>query len=409
MIINAPRIENRGEKTRCTAIIQSDTQIIPLWFEVDSQHADSLVEDRVDAFVVACLFPAIAAGKNIEAKGLMSPKLHYHINNHLVPILQLYLGANSRIAVISDRLEALSLPIGTAVMTGFSGGVDSFSNFYDHSGGRVSKHWQVTHFVYNNVGSHGQFSSAEDEQTFKKRYSVLQQFTEESGIDIIAVNSNMDDLIRLPFERTHTLRNASVALLLQKQVAKFLYASAFDYAHTKIGQCPTLGYLDPVILPLLSTERLECVPNGGQHTRVEKTRHVCEIRASRDLLDVCVRPDKAPSGKINCSSCWKCLRTAITLSALGKLDEYHRVFDIKTVRLFEGIFLLDAFTSRDPLQQEVAQLINAASYPVPLSTRIILAICHRNLVRKIAAYLWPRMLERPRFAKLMSSIVGRKP
>jgi hypothetical protein len=295
---------------------------------------------------------------------------------------------------------------GCEVITGFSGGIDSFCNYYDHSGDRAPDGWRITYFIYNNVGSHGQSSNDKDEATFRKRYECLKAFVDEAGIEMLAVNSNLDEIVNLPFQKTHTLRNGAIALLLQRRASKFLYASGVSYAHTKIAQTDDTTYLDPVILPMLGTERLECVPSGGQHTRVDKTRMISVVPASHALLDVCVMPEKAPQGMINCSSCWKCLRTGITLAALGQLQAYDKVFDIGMIRRFEPIFLLEALSTDNPLQHEVLSLIQETGYPISPRIRFLSLLLPKVVLRRLVVQVWQLMINRPRVAILVGRFLG---
>ena len=58
---------------------------------------------------------------------------------------------------------------------------------------------------------------------------------------------------------------------------------------------------------------------GLEYDRVEKTRIVSRMPLARRYLDVCVS-----RWDINCGKCAKCLRTALVLEILGKLDRFRR-------------------------------------------------------------------------------------
>jgi hypothetical protein len=58
---------------------------------------------------------------------------------------------------------------------------------------------------------------------------------------------------------------------------------------------------------------------GASYTRPDKLRAVVDERLVKKHLRVCwENRDK----KYNCSKCEKCIRTMLTIEALGKLDEY---------------------------------------------------------------------------------------
>jgi hypothetical protein len=114
------------------------------------------------------------------------------------------------------------------------------------------------------------------------------------------VNSNVDAFYGkgLGNQQTHTLRNASVALLLQGGIGRYLYASSYNFKNVFVGATYSMAYSDTIALPLLSTEVLDAISVGSEYTRIEKTLRVAEIPDSYGTLDVCVSPKKAG----NCST-----------------------------------------------------------------------------------------------------------
>ncbi|MBS0261170.1 MAG: hypothetical protein JSS02_04380, partial [Planctomycetes bacterium] len=192
----------------------------------------------------------------------------------------------------------------------------------------------------------------------------------------------------MDFQLTHTVRNAVIALLMQKGVGKFLYASTYSLKKTRVEPWHDMAVLDPIVLPLLSTESLECIASGGQHTRVEKTMCVSRIKESRNVLDVCVCPQDA-HGLVNCSRCWKCLRTALTLSVLGKLDDYRGVFDIDVYRRFENLFLIEVIHSNDYFLAEIADLISRTGFRVPRAVRVLAMVVPRRISSRMSRRIIP--------------------
>jgi hypothetical protein len=206
------------------------------------------------------------------------------------------------------------------------------------------------------------------------------------------VNSNLDDIIgRIDFQSTHTVRNAAVALLMQNSICKFLYASAFPFQQTEVKPSHNIAHLDPVILPLLGTERLECIASGGQYTRVAKTACVVLLEASAQFLDVCTAPPEGSNQRVNCSLCWKCLRTELTLAILGKLDQYDKVFNVSEYRRFEKLYLIEVLSSKEYLHQEIVDLIKAKRFSIPASIRLVAACTPRFITRRIASRLIPKL------------------
>jgi hypothetical protein len=158
----------------------------------------------------------------------------------------------------------------------------------------------------------------------------VKDFAAEVGLDMVRVDSNLDDLIETRFERTHVLRNASAVLLLQKLFGKYFYSSTHRFQDCYISESSDLAHADPAAVHLLSTESMESISTGCQYSRVEKTRRAISIPQTRQMLNVCVTP-LTGTGR-NCSRCFKCLRTLATLDLLGQLDAFSEVFDLGVYR-----------------------------------------------------------------------------
>ena len=388
LVIHSPVLCVQGGKARITAEFIDNDSARQLWFEVDEDQRKSLETKAMDAFVVGLLLPAMASGQDLDVRGPLSSKLFYNLTHYLMPILRDFITSCKIIEIRPAALSRASNERAPGVIAGFSGGVDSFCNYYDHSGNRAPEEYHITHFLFNNVGSHGQMSPEQDRSVFAQRLATLRQFPKLENKPLVAVDSNLDEVIGMKFERTHTIRNVAVALLLQPICGKFLYASGLSFRETEVRPSPLIAHLDPVILPLLGTERLECIASGGQYTRVEKTIRVAEIDASAQFLDVCVNPWMA-SGRLNCSGCWKCLRTELTLAVLGKLDRYDHVFDLDLYHKLEGYYLIEVLRSRDPLRREIAELIKMQGFKVPQWSRLLAAVIPWFIRSQISKFMIP--------------------
>ena len=400
MKVSVPRVSENGGMLRIASVMRNGGGTEKeVWFELTGALKRFVATESCDAFLVCALIPAIVQGENIEVDGPVSEKLLHNINSQLVPILCAYLATDKFISVTSKTLNSES-STARGVLSGFSGGVDSFCMFHDHSGERASSGYRVTHFSYNNVGSHGQ--NEKDEKVFQGRLKHIRTFAESEGIPVIAVNSNVDDFIGMKFQKTHTLRNVAVALLLQNGFRRFLYSSTFQYGETKIAPSYDMAYLDSVILPLLGTEKLDCVLTGAQHSRVNKTALVSRIEASRRYLDVCVHI--APVGMLNCGLCWKCMRTELTFDALGVLAGYSTVFPLDEFKRFRKLYLVEVLTSKDPLVKEIRSLIKQTNYSVPWGVRVAALIVPSFVGKKISR-AFPRLRKRKALLGLMNALL----
>jgi hypothetical protein len=173
----------------------------------------------------------------------------------------------------------------------------------------------------------------------------------------------------LGYQQTHTIRNVSVAHLLQGGVGHYMYASSHNYSNAYVGPTYDMAYSDTITLPLLSTETLHAFSIGSEYSRVEKTLRVAEIPDSYRSLDICTS-EKNTSGYTNCSMCRKCLRTLATLEIAGFLERYSHVFDLNTYQNQREEYFTSLFDSSNPLLREIIQFAKERDFSFPLSSRL---------------------------------------
>ena len=116
---------------------------------------------------------------------------------------------------------------------------------------------------------------------------------------------------------------------------------------------------------LISTERFELVIDGCQYTRAEKTEKISDWDFAKRHLNVCVTPDKDGH---NCSHCNKCMWTLIPLEAMGKLDEFKKVFDIDIYRKdsFKWKCRFVAHYGKDSMETSIVRFARKKGLKMPL-------------------------------------------
>jgi hypothetical protein len=405
-VLPPPVVTSQNGKSRVSVVLEDTCGQQELWFEVDDHYHDALPTKTMDAFVIGTLLTAMAKGRDMVVKGPMSSKLHYNLTHLLMASLKAYLPSLHIIKIHAETLVSHYPNQPTGVLAGFSGGVDSFCNYFEHTGDRAPPEYLITHLVYNNVGSHGQRGASHDYDIFDAHSSTMKKFAQQEDKPLIAVNSNLDEVIGMNFQLTHTLRNVTVALLLQKIIGKFLYPSCSQIRYTEVKPSHDIAGLDAVILPLLSTERLTCITSGAQYERSEKTVLVANMSSSWNFLDVCIEPYRAAAGKMNCSQCWKCVRTQLTLDVAGKLRNYDAVFDIAAYRRLRNLFIIDVLNSRNNHQEDLANFMHQQGYPIPWRTRLAAKLIPRFLASRIAKRLIPLLLKRPSLLRLINILIS---
>jgi hypothetical protein len=149
-----------------------------------------------------------------------------------------------------------------------------------------------------------------------------------------------------------------------------MYASAYHYLDVFLGPTDSLAASDVASLPLLSTATLDAFSVGSEYTRVGKTLAMTQVPNSYEMLDVCVRPAK-PSGRTNCSECWKCLRTLATLEIGGYLNLYTKAFDLDLYYQVRHRYFATLLDSDNPLLREVVDFARERNYPIPMWSRTL--------------------------------------
>jgi hypothetical protein len=380
MRIHVPEISRERDAVKVSSLVELRGRTEHLWYSVPHDYESYLVTERLDAFVVGLLPLGMKNGEDIHVDGVMSEKLFYSITNYYMGILSTLMPKLRPIKIVPEQLDATVPTERRSVATGFSGGVDSFCALADHLWGPVPDGFRVTHLLLHNVGS---FLGG-GRKLFEEHYDRLLPAAQELGLPFIKVDSNLDGLFCRAglgsysgFQLTHVVRGVSAVLTLQKLIGRYLFASGVKYADCRIHETHDMAYADPMALHLLSTESTELISTGGQHSRVEKTARISDIPITYRYLDVCVKERVG-----NCSGCYKCNRTMLTLDVLGKLDRYGSIFDLRLYRKNKARLMGKMLSGSDPFMKEIAEEAAKHSLQTPFAARVwALFFRIRNMLR----------------------------
>ncbi|MEM6501346.1 MAG: hypothetical protein AAF685_05860 [Cyanobacteria bacterium P01_C01_bin.89] len=373
MKISAPELAHAEGNIKYRVAVESATGSQPLWFSLAEQYTE-LVSDRADGALAALLFPAMVRGEDIHVEGVLSERLYYNLSGRCQALLRSLDPTLKTIKIHAPHLASAtseSTAKATGVATGFSGGVDSFCALVDHYpryNPTVVPSHAITHLLYNNVGSHG----SGGKELFLNRYRALQPFVKTLGLPFIAVNSNAGEFYNgLPFAKVHTVLNTAVSLVLQRGIRVFLYASALHYAKISSSGAGGTAKIDPLLLPLLSTENLDAVSVGCEYTRAEKLLRLTEVPDTYAHLDVCCASHKQGG---NCSQCDKCLWTLVALEAVGALEHYENQFNMERYRQIRDRYLPEILLGDHPRSGELLTLAASHNYTFPKKARLFARI-----------------------------------
>jgi hypothetical protein len=339
-----PTLERTATAVRITTAVADGDD---LWFEVDAEHG-ALVSDRADHVAVALLIPAMRSGRDLHVGGIVTDVLLHQLNDDVQALVQWTHPGYRRVRVSADAAEpARAAPSGVAA--GFSGGVDSFAMLNEYSGAAdVPDALRLTHLFNNNVGAHGSGGRS----LWQRRCEGVRQVASAVGLPLVMVDSNLEaHYPRIGFMQSVTFRNASVAHLLSGGIGRLHYAAGFRYEDVGILRNGDISAVDPITLPLLSTPGLVLASASAGSSRVSKTLALVGRPEAR-FLDGCIDTD--PTRSVNCSHCWKCMRTMLTLEIAGHLGEFCPTpFALDPYLARRGDYIVELLASESPLSREV--------------------------------------------------------
>lgn len=321
--------------------------------------ADYLDPNRSDAFVVSLVYFAMTNGYDIRSDVPISEELLYNLENHFIDAL-----AHEGSGLYRTRLYLSTIPsaskVGNIVATGVSCGVDCLHTLYLHEKMQMPS-FRISHLAFYNVGSHqtGKGKSYDD-SLYKGRFELCRAFADEYGYSFYYINSNIHEVIERHGGYVHISNHSYMAsfciLLLQKGILKYYYSAGYPYVDFRVHKSHKSEVLDSAMYDLLtffciSYGGLKVYSSGGNIKRIDKTRHICKYKPAQKYLNVCVN-DSHNDGK-----CFKCVRTLLSLDAVGDINDFSEVFDVddykrNKLRYIRKIWF-DSTFMHDELAQEI--------------------------------------------------------
>lgn len=312
------RTEDRGNFRRVAATLLWEDNKLPseeLYIEVPTAYADGFFANP-DAFLVASAIPAMYFGEQrIFVQGAVCPTLKYGLQSAFRWLHHWYGIGNPQIQVEGNVQHAVEPVLHQRAASFFTGGVDSWSNLIlnhlsyppDHPG-----FIQDCFLVYGlqRVKRHN----------FERAVKEFKQLESAAQVRFIPVYTNIyshiidrDTHYKFWQEAYNGPALVAIAHALANRYSAVSIASGND-----IPNLVPLG-THPLLDPYLSSHRLRITHDGITHSRLDKTRLITQSDVALQNLRVCDMPN-IPGDRQNCGQCEKCVRTTVTLEALGALE-----------------------------------------------------------------------------------------
>ena len=335
-------------------------------FEIDAD--DGPVEvDTADGLFPIALLVAMQRHRPLHVVAPLSPRLLYHANHYLGAILARIHTPSQAIPVTASDLRTPAPRPGRGVCTGCSGGVDSFNVLQDHLFQPNVPGHRLTHLLFNSVGSHFPLDCT---GVFQRRLARIRRLASIVGLPLVVTTSNQDELLGTDFMQFESLRNATVPLLLQTVAHRFYHAAAVTLDDLGIYPHDAVDIADPLLLSLLSTERMDLVSAGAEMDRIQKLARLPEIPFTHEFLDICTY---SPAHVANCGRCLnKCAPNLFTMGMLGIVDEYAHLFDMEAYREGWPTFVVNMLRDdHSMLMLQIQREVRRRKVRLPASLRAV--------------------------------------
>ncbi len=277
-----------------------------------------------EALIAAALLPAMNQGRPLSWPGQVEAEFKTSIGQCQARYAR-WVKQLQCVELVGDsnNRKSVETPVaGVRTALFFSGGVDSFYSLLENLD-------EVTDLVF----VHGFDIAIDDEAHARMVESRIRQVGKAMNKRVLCIRTNL---------RTRWLGNvggwgevahgpamAAVAHLLGPGFRRIIIAGSDN------SEVPWPWGSHPDTDPLWSTSVLEFVHDHREVERIEKIRRITQHKTALNHIRVCW---KNRDLKANCCRCEKCLRTMISLKALGCLGEstgFHRPLSLIRVAMIK--------------------------------------------------------------------------
>lgn len=339
-----------------------------LWYATDSEHEKHISTTNADAFILFIFIYAVFENVAFESSVPISKRLKFGLLEVLLPAFQ-EMGFKTKTEQFSfEQEDETTYPEAKAVGTAMSFGVDSFFTFIKG----MNSIEQLNYLTLFNAGAFGQHGGKKAAELFQGMKSKVHDFASENNLGFIWVDTNLNEIFKMPFVQSHTFRNFASVLVFQKLFGEYLYASSQPLDRFSLDKSAT-GFYELLISKALKSNSLELHISGLYEDRIQKTKCVSKDILTHNNLNVCmITPDnKGINDQTvfpNCSKCVKCARTMITLDIIKKLKKYKKVFDLEIYKKNKNKYLADLlykkYRAKDDFAKEIFREAKVQKYHI---------------------------------------------
>jgi len=385
LMIHKPRILNVSPEsvTLIADIVFPDGNKKELWYEMNEIVREYLTDEIADSFVVALLPIAMQNKWDIKVvNSKISTRLLFNLNEKLIPVLSKYSAVYNKISVFAETYsDTNTMKKGNYVGTGLSCGVDSFDAIMAGMSYDVPN--RVNCVTFFNVGQHRSTSGLSPEESralFNRRKEKSLKCSTELKLQPVIVNSNLGEILTLPYVCVHQFCNFSAVLACGTFFSKYYYASGVDIENFSIKKVDEdTMYYETFLASVLSNENVTFYIEGLQLTRLDKIKRIAEFDIAHKYLNVCFKEDE------NCGVCEKCIRTQMELYSINCIEKFSDVFDVEKFNSNKNKFLLYSVKKNTLVYNEILKEICKNKIKIPFFIKLARYVYRMTaLIKKVA-------------------------
>lgn len=381
-----------GNSRECSCRIEGGPFPERLFFKGDANALPDFTAPSGNFALVGLLYPAMVLGEDLVIDASVSPLLLYTIQHDVQSLLIDYHPELKRIKVSATSVTLAPLQVPSDVATGFSAGVDTFTTLTLFTANDVPDSRRLTSLTTFDVGAMGSFDVSSE--IFEKYSRRVRDYAKDNDFIWQTARSNLNQFygaVSANFQTTHVIRNVAAALIFEDIYGCYLYSSTYPYRNIN-SKNDDMSYIEPMLLPLLSTETLQFASAGAGLARVQKTELISTSQSAMTMLDVCVASAEVrmKSKFLNCSKCWKCSRMMVNLDVLGRLDDFAGIFDLEYYRSNKDHMFLTVFESAQkgkPADQDLMALMRELNFNFKVPKAAMLRHRLQALITRVKGFL----------------------
>ena len=290
---------------RLHVVEQTDPRRIEARIEIPGRNPfEGFIEANVDlnqsadAWLPLSLLAAMWAGETLEVDGPVDPVLLRNVDQVSTLMEDWWPDLLTQVQVTVPAADLQKRASGVGAF--FSGGVDSFYT-------AAKELDEITHFII----ILGFDVHLDDEQLVESTLQSIRRAASDLNKPLVEVRTNIGELTDgiLDWQyHSHGAGLAGVGHALCPVIGRVLIPGS--YSDGDMHRQATHPQLDP----LWSSSSVEFVHHGTEANRVQKVKFIANNQPAMDHLRVCWWN---PNSEYNCGQCEKCVRTMVSLRAVG--------------------------------------------------------------------------------------------